>query len=122
MARKYFVPSDIANERHLARATASTLTATTNKITVTIAGVANKVHRLGSVVLVDTTGTGAAEALVVKNGATTVWQESFTVGTEKVRQFQAIPLEATEGNALVVEASATNLTAGKLYVIYETVG
>ena len=119
---KYFTPADIANEVHLARATARTLTATSNKVTVTVAAVANKVHRLGSAVLVDTTGTGAAEALVVKDGTTTVWEESFTVGTEKVRQFQAIPLEITEGNALVVEASATNLTGGKLYVVYETRG
>jgi hypothetical protein len=122
MPIKYATPADIANERHLARDCASTLTATANAITVTIAAVADKVHRLGSVVLVGTTGTGAAEALVIKDGATTVWEEPFTVGTALARQFQAIPLEATEGNALVVQASATNLTAGKLYVVYETKG
>ncbi len=122
MAPKYFTVADILNERHLARAVASTLAATANKVTVTIAGVAGKVHCLGSIVLLATTGAGAAEALTITNGTTVVWNEPFTIGTALVRQFQAIPLEATEGNALVVEASATSLTAGKLYVVYSVRG
>jgi hypothetical protein len=95
----------------------SDATIASNALSVTIAGVSGKKHYLGSIVLTGTTGTGAAEALTIKNGATTVWTEAFTVGTDKVRQFQAVPLVITEGNDLVVEASATNLTAGKLYVV-----
>jgi hypothetical protein len=98
----------------------ATATAGTNKITVTIAAVTGKRHYIGSIVLTGTTGTGGAEALTIKDGITTVWSEAFTVGTDLVRQFQAIPLVGTEGKAVTIEASATSLTAGKIFVVYYT--
>lgn len=119
---RYFSATDILNERHISRKTASTLTPTTNAITVTVAGVAGKVHRLGRIVLLGTAGTGAAESIIIVDGITTVWPETFVVGTEKIISFGQMPLEMTEGNTLTVTVSATNLTAGKLYVQYETVG
>ncbi len=111
---------EILNETHRTYGKASATTASSNKVTCTIAAVAGKCHRIGSIILTGTAGSGAAEALTIKDGTTTVWSEAFTVGTDVVRQFQAIPLVGTEGAAITIEASATNLTAGKIFVVYCT--
>ncbi len=94
--------------------------ASSNKVTCEIAAVSGKKHYIGSIVLTGTAGTGAAEALTIKKGSTVVWQEAFTVGIDKVREFQKVPLVGNEGEAVTVEASATNLTAGKIFVVYYT--
>ncbi len=99
---------------------ASDTTVAANALSIEIAAVSGKRHYIGSIVLTGTAGTGAAEALTVKFGSTTVWTETFTIGTDKVRQFQAVPLVGNQGEAVTVSASATNLTAGKLYVVYYT--
>jgi hypothetical protein len=91
-----------------------------NAITVTIAAVEDKKHYLGSVLLTATAGDGGSETLVIKHGTTTVWSEVFTVGTDLIRQFQAVPLVSDENEVVTVEASATALTAGKLFVVYYT--
>ena len=98
----------------------ATATAGSNKITVTIAAVAGKRHYVGHIVLTGTAGTGAAEALVIKDDTTTKWSEAFTVGTDTVRNFGDIPFVGTAGKAVTVEVSATNLTAGSLFVLYYT--
>jgi hypothetical protein len=108
---------EVANDLDKTFFAESDATITSNALSVTITGVAGKKHYLGSIVLTGTTGTGAAEALTIKDGATTVWTETFTVGTDKVRQFQAVPLVTSTGSDLVVTASATNLTGGKLFVV-----
>jgi len=116
----YFTPTEVLNDVDKTFGVGKAESATGNKITVEIPAVADKKHYIGSIVLTGTTGTGGAEALVIKKGSTTVWQETFAIGTDKVRQFQAVPLVGNEGEAVTVEASATNLTAGKLYVVYYT--
>ena len=98
----------------------ATANAGSNKITVTIAAVTGKKHYIGHIVLTGTTGTGAAEAFVIKDDTTTKWSEAFTVGTDKVRSFGDIPFVGTAGKAVTVEVSATNLTAGSLFVLYYT--
>lgn len=116
----YFTPTEVLNDIDKTFGVAKAESAVSNKITVEIAAVADKKHYIGSIVLTGTTGTGGAEALVIKKGTVTVWSESFTIGTDKVRQFQAVPLVGNEGEAVTVEASATNLTGGKLFVVYYT--
>ncbi len=111
---------EVANDMDKTFGVGSDATVASNKLSVTIAGVAGKRHYLGSVCLTGTAGSGSAEALVIKDGATEKWSEAFTVGTDKVRQFQAVPLVTSPGANLVIEASATNLTAGKLYAVYYT--
>lgn len=115
-----FTPTEVLNDIDKTFGVGKTETVTTNKITVTIAAVTDKKHYIGSIVLTGTAGGGAAEALVIKKGATAYWNETFTIGADKVRQFQAVPFVGNEGEAVVVEASATELTAGKLYVVYYT--
>jgi|GEM_PF-3265837 len=115
-----FTPTEVLNNVDKMFGAAKTEAPTTNKITVTIAAVTGKKHYIGSIVLTGTTGGGGAEAFVIKKGTTTAWTESFTVGTDKVRQFQAVPFVGNEGEAVSVEVSATNLTAGKVYVVYYT--
>lgn len=108
------------NDKDKTFGTASDTTAASNELSVEIAAVDGKKHYIGSIVLTGTTGGGGAESLVIKKGSTTAWEESFTVGTDTVRQFQAVPFVGNEGEAVTVEASATELTAGKLYVVYYT--
>lgn len=99
---------------------ASAVTATSNKVTCTIAAVSDKRHFIGSIILTGTAGTGGSPTLTIKDGSNTVWSETFTVGTDLVRQFQAVPLVGSEDAAVTIEASATNLTAGKIFVVYYT--
>ena len=99
---------------------AATASAGSNKITVTLAAVDGKRHYIGSIILTGTIGTGGSPVLTIKKGSTTVWSEAFAVGTDTVRQFQAIPLVGNGGEAVTIEATATNLTAGKIFVIYYT--
>jgi hypothetical protein len=113
-------PTEILNDRDKTFGVAKDETVASNALSVEIAAVAGKRHYIGSIVLTGTAGTGGAEALKIKKGATVVWQEAFTVGADKVRQFQAVPLVGNPGETVTVEASATNLTAGKLYVVYYT--
>ena len=97
-----------------------TLTPTTNAVTVTLAAVAGKRHYVVRVSLMGTAGSGSAESLSLTGGADT-YAESFVVGTDKVIE---LPYPAcyvgAENTAVVVSASATNLTAGKVYVMYFT--
>ncbi len=111
---------EVANNRDKVFGVASTTSTTTNSITVTIAAVSGKKHYIGSIVLTGTTGSGGAESLKINKGSTTSWDEKFTVGTDTVRQFQAVPFVGNQGEAVSVVASATELTAGKLYVVYYT--
>ena len=115
-----YAAEEVLNDIDKTFGVASVALPTSNKITCTIAAVAGKRHYIGSIILTGTTGTGGVPALTIKNGTTTVWSESFTVGTDTVRQFQAIPLVGSEGAAITVEAAATNLTAGKIFVVYYT--
>ncbi len=116
----FYTETECANDMDKTFGVASDTSITANALSVTIAAVTGKKHYIGSIVLTGTTGTGAAEALIIQKGSTTVWTEAFTVGTDLVRQFQAVPLVGNEGEAMTVQASATNLTAGKLYVVYYT--
>ena len=120
MSQYMFTPTEVLNDVDKTFGVGSSSTVVANVITVTIAAVTGKRHYLGSIVLTGTTGAGGAEALTINDGATTVWTETFTVGTDKVRQFDAVPLVGTSGNAVTITASATALTAGKLYVVYYT--
>lgn len=113
-------PTEVLNDRDKTFGVAKDETAASNVLAVEIAAVAGKRHYIGSIVLTGTAGTGGAEALKIKKDSTVVWQEAFTVGADKVRQFQAVPLVGNPGETVTVEASATNLTAGKLYVVYYT--
>jgi len=120
MAKYLFTTEEVLNDVDKTFGVAKTEAATTNKITVTIAAVPGKRHYIGSIVLTGTVGGGGAEAFVIKKGSTTAWTESFTVGTDKVRQFQAVPFVGNVGEAVTVEVSATALAAGKVYVVYYT--
>ena len=111
---------EVANDKDKIFGVGATTSPTTNTITVTLDAVSGKRHYIGSIVLTGTAGTGAAEALVIKKGTVTSWSEAFTVGTDTVRQFSAVPFVGNQGEAVSVVASATNLTAGKLYVVYYT--
>lgn len=113
-------PTEVLNDRDKTFGCAGPGTISSNKITLTIQGVAGKRHYIGSIVLTGTAGTGGNPVLAIKKGATTVWEESFTVGSDKIREFQAVPLVGEAGQEITVEASATDLTAGKLYVVYYT--
>jgi len=115
-----FTPTEVLNHMDRQFNVAKAVTVTDNSIKVEINGVEDKKHYIGSIALVGTAGTGGAESLVIKKGTDTAWEESFTVGEDKVRQFQAVPFVGNEGESVTVEASATDLTAGKLYVVYYT--
>lgn len=116
----YFTPTEVLNDMDKTFGVLGPGTVATNKITLTLPGETNKRHYIGSIVLTDTAGTGGNEKLIIKKGTTTIWEESFVVGQDKVRQFQAVPLVGGFGESVIIEVSATNLTAGKLYVIYYT--
>ncbi len=120
MTKKQFpVDNDILNENHITYGKASDTSIASNALSIAItAPAAGYRIFLGSIVLTGTTGGGGAEALTIKDGSTTVWTETFTVGTDKVRQFDAVPLVGTEATAMTISASATALTAGGLYVLY----
>lgn len=98
----------------------SATSASANKVTCIIPAITGKRHFVGSIILTGTAGSGGAPTLTIKDGSTTIWSEAFTIGTDTVRQFQAVPLVGTEGKAVTIEASATNLTAGKIFVVYYT--
>ncbi len=116
----YYTPTEVLNDIDKTFGVVKAETPINNKLTVSINGVDNKKHYIGSIVLTGTTGTGGNTALVIKMGSTVVWTETFTVGTDKVRQFQAVPLVGNKGEAVTVEVSANDLAAGKLYVVYYT--
>ena len=116
----YLTPTEVLNDLDKTFGAASTLVPVAHVITVSIPVVSGKKHYIGSIILTGTAGAGAAEAFQIKKGDAVVWQESFVVGTDLVRQFQAVPLVGNEGEAVSVVASATELTAGKLFVIYYT--
>lgn len=116
----YFTPTEVLNNMDKTFGVLGPGTVAANKITLTLPAVANKRHYIGSIVLTDTAGAGGNEKLIIKKGTTTIWEESFAVGQDKVRQFQVVPLVGGFGESVIIEVSATNLTAGKLYVIYYT--
>lgn len=118
MSQYPFSAVEVLNDRDKTFGTAGPGTLAGNVLTLTIAGVANKKHYIGSIVLTGTAGTGGAESFKIKKGTTVVWEETFTIGTDKIRQYQAVPLVGNNGEDITIEASATNLTAGKLYVVY----
>jgi hypothetical protein len=120
MAEYPFTIEEVLNDFDKTFDVGSDTTVETNKLSVVIPAVSGKRHYIGSIVLTGTAGTGGAESLVIKKGSTTKWEESFTVGQDKVRQFQGVPFVGNEGEAVTIEASATNLTAGKMYVVYYT--
>lgn len=116
----YFTPTEVLNDMDKSFKTLGPGEVISNKLTLAIQAVSNKRHYIGSIVLTDTAGTGENEKLIIKKGTTTIWEESFTIGQDKVRQFQVVPLVGGFGESVIIEVSATNLTAGKLYVIYYT--
>lgn len=121
MAKKQYAPSDIVNENHITYGHASDATIASNALSVTLTAPATGLrHFLGAIILTGTTGGGGAEALVITDGSTEIWRETFTVGTDKKITFDVVPLVGTEATAMTITASATELTAGKLYVNYLT--
>lgn len=116
----YFTPTEVLNDIDKIFGVAGPGTVSSNKVTLTIPGVAGKRHYIGSIVLTGTAGSGGSEAFVIKKGTTEVWREAFTIGQDKVRQFLGVPLVGNVGEDIVIEASATNLTDGKIYVVYYT--
>ena len=116
----YLTPTEVLNDLDKTFGAASSSTVVSNVVTVTLTAVEKKKHYIGSIGLVGTAGVGGAEALQIKKGSTVVWDEPFTVGAPLIRQFQAVHLVGNEGEAVTVTASATALTAAKLYVIYYT--
>ncbi len=113
-------PTEVLNDRDKTFACAGPGSLASNKITVTLDAVAGKRHYIGSIVLTGTAGNGGNPVLAIKKGTTTVWEETFVVGSDKVREFQAVPFVGDFGQTITVEASADDLTGGKLYVVYYT--
>lgn len=111
-------PTEVLNDVDKDFNAAGPGTLQTNVLQLVIAGVSNKRIYLGSVVLTGTAGTGANESFRIKKGETIIWEETFVIDVDKVRQFQAVPLVGNEGESITIEASADNLTAGKIYAVY----
>jgi hypothetical protein len=101
-------------------AVAKLTTPVANKLTVTIAAVPGKRHYLGGFVLTGTAGAGGTPTVTVSVGGVVCWKETFTVGTDLKSPFGPVTIVAGDNQVLVVEASATALTAGELYVVYKT--
>lgn len=91
-----------------------------NKLTISIPAAKDRRHYIGTVVVTGTAGTGGNENFKIKQGYETVWEESFVIGQDKSRQFPFIPLTGNIGESVTFEISATDLTAGKVYIAYYT--
>ena len=113
-------PTEILNDIDKTFGAAGPGTLASNVLTLTINGVADKRHYIGSIVLTGTAGTGGAESFKIKKGTTIAWEEAFVIGQDKVRQFFGVPFVGNTGESVTVEVSATNLTAGKVYVVHYT--
>jgi hypothetical protein len=96
-------------------------TVASNSIAITLAAAANKKHYIFHVMLTGTTGAGGSPTLTIAKGATTVWTEAFTVGTDLDRPFYC-GLVGSENGAVTITAAATALTAGTLSVVGYTKG
>lgn len=116
----YFTPTEVLNDMDKSFKTLGPGEVISNKLTLAIQAVSNKRHYISSISLTGTAGTGGNEKLSITKGEQIAWEESFTIGQDKIRQFQAIPIVSNFNEPITLEISATNLTAGKLYVVYYT--
>lgn len=114
----YFTPTEVLNDIDKTFSIAKVETAVSNKITLVINAVERRKCYLGSIALVDTSGTGGNEALTIKFGNDIVWKEKFTVGSDKIIHFPCIPLVSRENTTVTIEAVADNLISGKIFVVY----
>ncbi|MFH1183918.1 MAG: hypothetical protein V1755_02620 [Chloroflexota bacterium] len=92
-------------------------TIASNSVTITLAAVTGEKHYIHQITLVGTAGGGGAESIVINKGAVASYSDTFTVGTRFSQPFYGDGWVGTEGEAVSIVASATNLTAAKLSVV-----
>lgn len=113
MLARLMTPTEVRDAVIASNALEITIPAPTDGQSIHIAGV----------YLSGTTGTGAAEELKIADGGTTIHTEAFTVGIAKAllgSEASGPMVVCASNSACVITASATNLTAGILRVLYYT--